>query len=110
MIPIIVIGGFLPYGIRRIGHDDADVLTIQALDAFGIFREHFAEKISFFAHLEGVRQTQAFERLVILSLHDAMVGFLNVHAGNVIGQQDNFTGKEFFPVFTGRSFLLIRPL
>ena len=99
-ILVVVVGVVLPYGIGRIADNDADIPAFLLFHTVGIFRKTNIYFPIILIHLKGIRQANAGKRLIRLSGH-AVIGFLYVDRRNVIGQQHNFVGVQFIPIFQG---------
>ena len=106
-ILVVVVGGFLTNGVRRVTKDDSDGLAAEALESLAVvFKvlEKVLVRRAGFVHAEGIREADAFEGLVVFLLHDAVVGDFDVDARDVVGEQHDFAGVELLPVFAGEVF------
>ena len=102
-IGVVIVGGFLSGGIRRVANDDADVQGFLSFAAGAVVHQHFVEVVAFFVHLEGVGEADAGEGLVcrrlVFAACQVVVGGFDVDGGDVVGEQDDFVGVYFGAVF-----------
>ena len=105
---VVVAFAFLPDGIWRIAHDDADGEFFLAAAAVGVVD---GEELELgvggvgFVELEGVGKGDAAKGLVVgggAAAGDGVVGSLNVDGGDVVGKEDDFVGKDAAAVFGGK--------
>ena len=111
-IGVVVVGGFLPCGIRWVADNHADVQGFLPFAARAVVHQKFVEQITFFVHLEGIGEADTVKRRVLaavgcipanMGLDNAVIGRFDIDGCDVVGEQDDFIGVNFVLVFFRQS-------
>lgn len=101
-ILVVVVGGFLAGGIRRVADDDANIELLLAFAAVGVAGEEGGDEVFLF-EAEGVGEADAGEGRVaggrIRFLGEGVVDGLDVDGGDVVGEEDDLVRVDFGAVF-----------
>ena len=98
----VVVCGLLPHGIRRVSDHHLDGRALLGAGARAVHRENVLAEILLagaLRKLETVREANPFERRKFRGTARVVVGVLDVHARDVVGEQHDFVRLDFLSVF-----------
>ena len=107
-IGVVVVGGFLPCGIRWVADNHANIQRLLPFAAFAVIFHCAVQQVVFFVHLEGIGEADTVKRRVLaavgcipanMGLDNAVIGRFDIDGSDVVGEQDNFIGVDFILVF-----------